>query len=355
MNDRSRQRDVRSLACVILLIAWPRPLVMAAAPPYRPPTDAQFKEAAKWLDVKNDVPSKRKALKWLQSNLNAKNAGLVMPALAQTVRADPDADIRCGAIAALAWIAKYRKGPCPLAIVEALLDKEDGVHSYAGIAYEFRTFEPGSVEVLLRCARSEREIVRENALLLLQAAGGRDKKVLEVLEKAKQDKSFIVRNDAYLAMFKANDKLNDYLSWIIRVRQEFDGMPDPKLTERERNQRNLTVLLMEMKMIEWRDKRPEELSRALVKLLDDKSPPTRRQAAWLIGAVYRRNAAGLIIADIKLFQFETSNEKSACAPHLEKLKAAERLQKVSDDDPDGSVRAAARMALKQFKAAPDKD
>jgi HEAT repeat protein len=329
---------------IAFMAAWSLSLAIAAAPPVRQPSAGEFKEAAKRLARTSDVKTKLGVLEWLYRNAKAANAGLAIPALEKAVRADPDDDVRCRAILALGWIAKYLNKPCPLAIIEALLDKDDGVVSYAGIASNFRTFERGSVKVLLRCVQSEREMVRGNTILLLLAAGGKDKSVLEVIEKASQDKSFGVRHNAHVAMFKANDRLDDFLHWIIRVYERVDRPSDPERAEKEQTSRDLAILGMAQRIVEWRDKRPEALSKALVKLLDDKSPPIRRGAARLIGPVYLKNP-----------HEETSTEKSACAPHLEKLKAEERLQKLRDGDPDTSVRAAARLTLKQLKRVRQKD
>jgi hypothetical protein len=324
-------------------------LAIAAAPPTPPPTDAQILATASRLDRKNDAKTKLHAAAWLLSNFRARNARLAIPALENSIRQDPDADVRCEVIVALARIAKRLKKPCPLAIVEALLDKDDAVHSYAGIADQFRTFEPGSVEVLLRCAASDREIVRSNSLYLLVVAGGKDKRVRTALDKATRDSTFLVRNSARAALFKVNDKLDDYLRWIVRVHEETIGASE-KTPENERTLRNMAVFGMEMQLIEWRDKRSEELARTLAKLLDDDSPRLRGGAARFIGAVYRHDAEGLIISGmLERIRIEKSIAKSACGPHFEKLKVREKLQELRDRDPDTSVRAAARRALERLK------
>src|SRR5262249_12964966 len=198
-----------------------------------------------------------------------------------------EGEVRRDAVLALGLIANKLGKPCPLAVLEALLDKEDEVRWQAMACTPlFKTFAPGSVEVLLRCAKSESADVRGDSLFLLALAGGKDPKVLGVIEKAKQDQTFLVRHTAYCAMFRANDQLDEFLAYIIRAREDPDAVLSPapenrEMREREKSMTNLFVLGSAMRVIEWSERRADELAPALLKLLGDKSPVMRRGAANL--------------------------------------------------------------------------
>jgi HEAT repeat protein len=361
---------------VVVASAFP----CADAPVRAEATEEAVKEQVRRLEPTNETATRLDALKWLNVHSRDKNAGLAIPALERCIHEDPESTVRAEAVLDLGLIAKDLQMPCPLVLVEALLDKEDAVRYQAeSCTALFTKFAPGSVDVLLRCSRSENPSLRGDSLLILARAAGKDPKVLEVIEKGKQDKTFEVRHSAYCAAFKANDNLDEFLTYLIRVREHPASVlsPEPADSEtgrQERTMRNLLLLGSSMQMIEWSDKRPEEMAAVLVKLLDDKSPVFRRGAANLIGAAVVKTdlpdfskpgdhfppllpylAVGELPEDLKMgLEPQERPEKSRVAVQLEKLKVADRLRQLRDDDPDRTVRTSARYALERLAHVQEK-
>lgn len=350
----------------------------AAAPQ---PTELEFKEQIQRLERAKDKATRLESLRWFNRHAGADHAALALPALERCVRDADEMEVRRDAVLVLALIAKRRDKPCPLSVVEALLDKEDEVRWQAGASTAlFQAFAPGSVEVLLRCARSENAGLRGDSLLILARAAGKDRKVLDTIEKAKQDRAFEVRHSAHCALFRATDRLDEFLLYILRVREDPDAVlrpapEDAELRKRERAMRNLFLIGSSMQLIEWSEKRADELAPLLMKSLEDKSPVLRRGAANLIGATAVKvdlPASGKLEGDwfSKLAPYlekdvlpdplkkdtptEKRPQKSRVATRLEKLQADSRLRKMRDNDPDRSVREAARFALDRLASVQEK-
>jgi hypothetical protein len=181
-------------------------------------------------------------------------------------------------------------------------------------------------------------------------------------------------------MFRANDRLDEFLAYIIRVREDPDAVlspapKDPETRDRERAMKNLFVLGSAMRVIEWSERRADELAPILLKLLGDKSAVMRRGAANLIGAAVvkvdlpdpaRRPDDWLsrILSQVgqdnmpgppkKDAPAEGRPQKSKVAVRLEKLNVEARLRELRDQDPDGGVRAAARQALERLAGVQEK-
>jgi hypothetical protein len=232
-------------------------------------------------------------------------------------------------------------------------------------------FEPGAVEILLRCARSADPHARADSLYLLARADLRDKRVLAAIENAKQDRTFEVRNAAHSAHFRVTGRLEEFLPYVIRVREDPEAVLSPlpvdsELRKQERMQRNLFMIGNAVQLMEWSEKRPDELATALLKLLQDKTPLTRRGAANLIGAVAlkveladpRKQSPDWAMHVLPYFEsysthktpgsapkVERQTQRSAAAEALEKRKVRDRLSEMRDKDPDEQVRDAARIAL----------
>jgi HEAT repeat protein len=254
-----------------------------------PPTDDEFKEQIKRLQPKNSVPARSEAVKWLERHAEAKNAPLAIPALERCIRADPETKVREAAVECLALIAQKQQVPCPLSIVEAMLDKEEFVSQAAvALADQFKRFAPGSVKVLLRCARSDNPRLRGNCLTTLARAGGKDREVLEALEKAKQDKSFGIHHNAHCALFQANDNLEEFLTYLIRLQEDPEGVlgqvdTNSETGKQEMTTQNLVRISAALLVIGWSDQRADDLAPALLKLLRSPSPILRRGApGWSV-------------------------------------------------------------------------
>jgi hypothetical protein len=347
-----------------------------------PPTDKEVEEQARLLDLSNDKETRLQAAKWFNGKSFAKNIGLGVPALERCIRKDPDMECRREAVGSLAMIAHHLSRPCPLAVIESFLDKEDEPRwmamAYLGL---FKTFEAGAVDVLLRAVESEKPGVRSDSLLILARAGPKEERALRAIEKGKDDKTFQVRHTAHIAWFTATDRLPDYLDYIIRVREDADGslqpVPrDPEAAQNEKAMRNLFILGATIRMIEWSEQRPDELATDLLKRLEDKSPLMRRGAVNLIAAVAvktelrdpKKDDMPWMMHILPYIEqgdlFKTLGEKkdkketkeakkeppqpSRAALALEKRGVQERLVALRDMDPDRSVRDAARVALERL-------
>lgn len=336
-----------------------------------PPTDAEVQAQIKHLDQKNTVAERLAALEWLHGHAKAKNAGLAIPQLERTIRRDPESKVREQAVACLGWIVRKRKEPCPLLIVETILDKDLYVSQMAdGITGNFKKLAPGSVEVLLRCAESEAPRIRGGSLSHLARVAGKDKKVLAVIEKAKSDKNYGVRHNAHCALFQANDNLEEILVYLIRLQEDTDavwGPVDAKTKDgmEEITRRNLAILASVLQINHWTENRAEDLARALLKLLASESPKVRRGAARLIGAsAVKVDPNKFELNDVKKqllpgdepINAENPPERSKAANLLEKMKVEDRLREMLESDKDPSVRSAVRLTLERFaKTRPAKD
>jgi len=316
------------------------------------------------------------ALGWIKNHARAQSALSAIPALEKCIEAHPDEIVRNQAAFTLGIVAETHKKPCPLALVKALFDDDEYVRQTAGcMADHFESFEPGCLETLLRCVESERVDVRVHAVSLLVAAGPKDKRVVAALKKALRDESFNVRNNARSALFRATDSLEEYLRYLIRLREEPDAMLDPvpkdkELRGRELSVRNLVLFAMvAFRVPEWSEKRPEELARLLMKFLDDRSPSMRRGAARVIACcawkfadsadhdeAFRRFLPDekVEVRDMKKSEPKKPSEKSKVALHLEKLKVRERLVQLRDTDADASVRAVCAEALESLNRGQQK-
>jgi len=356
-----------ALGCVVFPAAsGPRGSGTTAATP----TDAEVREWIGRLEQKKDQPARLEALKWFQKHDAAKNARLAIPILEQTIRDDPDSNVRQQAILALFDVARKQKLPCPLALVQALFDQEGSVRQYAGlVTMQLTTFAPGTVELALRASGSADANVRSDGLNLLALAAPRDQKALAVIEAAKNDRTFHVRHNSHCFKFRATDRLDEYLAWLIRL-QEDDSVLDPipkdeKLRKEEEYSRSLASLYSAQMILEWCEKRPDDLAAALVQLLDHKSPAMRHGAVRLIGVTAVKSDLSNAkvgkgyLSKVQSYLFPEPEseapkpgsppkprlEKSKVAACLEKRQVRERLEKLSANDPDRQVQGAARFAL----------
>ena len=353
------------VVCAIM-ISLPAPVVAQekVAPP---PSDAELKQQLTRLENNIFDNERLEAIKWIERHAGAPNVHLAIPRLEQCIRADPNPLVRDAAVDCRAEVAKKRREPCPLVIVEAILDQDEMVSQSADCyAAHFSKFAPGCVEVLLRCAQSENDRVRHGGSLNhLAYAAGKDKRALEAIEKAMNDKSFGVRHNAHIAMFHANDNLEQLLTYFIRLQQDPDGVLGQVDKTTEDGKREVVIRDMVQVgsvgvIVEWSDKRAEDLAAALVKLLGSESPQLRRGAAYLIGASARKivwPTGTAMEPDWKKFldppekpvQPQKPPEKSKAAFQFEKLKVEDRLRELFQNDTDETVRAAAGIALERLR------
>jgi HEAT repeat protein len=340
--------------------------------------DSALAEQLRRLDAKQfDRPARLDALEWLHRNVRNAEADQALPALERCLRTDPEAEVRRKAAEVLGLLAfQSPRKLCPLALVEALLDPDEDVHAIASVYVSmYKEYPPGSVDVLLRCARLERPCARGNALLLLARAGGKDEKVLQVLRQATADKHLRPRTDAHIALFNVTNQLDDLVPYLLRMRIELREEPPlgPNATEQEKTERvekNLTQIGAIVRLLHFTETRTDEMARLLVQLTRHNSPVMRRSVADFLEA-FAKNVAWLqdpkepdppaiILPDFKEMlnptgrPRETREEQARrlgkVVARLRSLKLDTALAHLQKNDPDAVVRAAAESALRQLAA-----
>jgi HEAT repeat protein len=352
-----------------------------------PSFEDYIKRHVQQLDPKkHDQTARLAALKWLGESGATRYPGLILPALERCLRSDPAAPVREKA-AELFGLTAFQQKPrvCPLALVEGMLDPDENVRGISyGVGSMFREFAPGSREVLLRCLQKGDSSTRANAASLLWDTG-KDEKTLQLLRRLTRDKDFWVRDAAYVALFRATDKLEEIVPYRIQVRLDFlPAKPlGPKPTEaesRDRAKKNLLVLGASLYLYRWTRERTDEMAGILLRLMSHESPRVREEVAKLLGSVgaevlkLRETKADAKPGGGQLGEFdfprflepanpdrkppETREQRlrrlEKVAARLAELKVDAGLQRLRDRDPDSSVRSAAAAALKQLSAAKGK-
>jgi hypothetical protein len=130
------------------------------------PTRADFDAQLARLTPTASSDDRLRVAEWIKSNATSKHAPRAMSALARLVRKDPDAEVRARAVAALVLVARGHQKPCPLAVVEAVRDPDEGVRVNAAVGL-FKDFEPGAVQVLLEGTQHKHPDVRDDCVILL--------------------------------------------------------------------------------------------------------------------------------------------------------------------------------------------
>ncbi len=345
------------------------------------PTVAEFQAHLTTLTAKSTANERLAVAIWLRQQATSKHAAVAIPTLEKLIHKDPDAKVRRESVAALMSLVNSHNVDCPVGLMVALRDPVDDVRWQATVLvgpYKKR-LAPGALDALIAACGDERIDVRSNCLLLLGHAAGKEAKARATIDKAKSDQSFEVRHSAHIAWFTATGDLAEHLAYIIRVREEPDMVLKPVPTDAEkakadRTMRNLCAIGGAIRVAEWSNDQPDELAKALLKLLDDKSAAIRRGAADLIGASARKvelkhsdpladfqagksafeSFGKLIDPNYKPPKGQSKTPlPSKAFTRLLEHKAPARLRYVSTMDPDATVRAAARLALKRLAELPE--
>jgi hypothetical protein len=269
------------LAC--LLVGLPQALGQPSALPA--PTAAEVTQQIRRLDPRNDKSARLDALRWLDLRLRGEQAEQATPALTRCVKDDPEPEVRSRAIMALAGLERRRKQPCPLALIEAMLDPIDIVRWQAGVQIAlFPDLAPGAAPVLLRGTKSEDPDVRGNILFPLARAARKDPTLLPALRERTKDKDWFVRDCAHIALYRATDEIDDYLLYVARERaaahkagplRKEEGEEEKRL----RAQRNLLMISGAVMLSEWLEKRPKDVAGAIRRMLEDEAASERSAAA----------------------------------------------------------------------------
>jgi HEAT repeats len=336
-----------------------------------PAEDDEFSARVAMLSPDTPRDERLAAVRWILKQCARPAATKAVPAVERCAKHDADAEVRYRAVEALGMIA-YQQRPrvCPLAVAEALLDKDADVRGItSGVTGLFKEFAPGSVDVFLKCARHDDANVRAVSFSLLALAAPKDEKVLATIRAGRDDPDATVRNNAHGALFLVTGKLDELAAYCLRVRAEFldepvPGPDAPDKAKQDRFRKNLIVLGTTTRLMELGEEQPDDVAKAVLAGLADKAPVTRRGSASFAGAVAELFAARrdgtphdhLIVVPIT----EPGDPKkdkgrrdvpSKLLVRLRESGVEDRLRKVRDDDPDRAVRDAAAEALKQLAAA----
>lgn len=338
---------------------------------------AQFKTQIAILDSKSSNEDRLAALKWIQNHKAAKQSLDAVSILEKLVVNDSVPEVRESAVIALALICNQHKRPCPAVVIKAIRDKDEGVRSMAGaVAGLFRSeLLVERVDLLLEACEDERPDVRSTCVTLIAHAAPKDSRVLAAIEKGKADKAFEVRLNAHCAKHTVSNDLNEFLTYMVRIRAEPEKMLDPLPTDSEAGKTqqcrcNLFVLSSAMSVASWSEDRPEELAKALLSLLDSKSAPIRREAIDLIGAAARHvdGGGGLPSPFSILLPFLDPDGKFGQEPPkklaerpmpskaysaFQLLKLESRLRSMMTTDSDPAVREAAKQTLNRLAELPE--
>ena len=257
------------------------------------PTARDFEEQLQKLKSESQAEERAAVAKWIAANGKSPHSGLATDAMEKLIADDPDGKVRQAALSARFQIARQRQEPCPLSIVRAAIRSMRFVgQRRCGRGSSKRSTPTAHVKLLIDAIQDERAEVRSNCMYHLGDAANKDAKAIEAIERAKKDKIFDVRQAAHIGRFRATDDLNEYVRYLIQLREEpepcsISSQPDPK-NRGKMTQKNLYVLGSGIVLAASSEERPEELAKTLTKLLDDKSPVMRRGAAIMIGGAVRR-------------------------------------------------------------------
>jgi hypothetical protein len=330
-----------------------------------PAEDDEFSARVAMLSPETPRDQRLAAIRWILKESARPAAVKAVPAVERCVKHDADKEIRYRAVEALGMIAYHQKPRvCPLAVAEALLDKDPEVRATtSGVTELFKEFAPGCVDVFLKCARHDDATVREDSFILLALAAPKDEKVLATIRAGRDDPDALARHNAHVALFNATDKLDEFAAYCLRARGEFldEPAPGPQASEEAKLKRfatNLISLGILSRLTELGEERTDEVAKAVLAGFDDKKAVARRGSASFTGAVAELFVARRDGKPHPALDLVKDKERRAAPPKLlARLRASGvevRLRKLRDDDPDRAVREAAGEALRQLAAAGEK-
>lgn len=314
------------------------------------------------------------ALEWLGKHIRDPADGETVAALDRCLK-DADAKVRVAAVEARGNLALQIKAPCPVGVIAAMLDGEADVRenaiNWSGV-FPAGRYTQDAAPVLLRCVKSEHPGVRSLGVLLLSQLPKADATILRTVKELTNDKQFLVRNDAQIALYRITGKLDDVVPYCLRFRLEARDaarIQTDKLPAEERAQRNLVNLGVNMRLSNLIEDRTDDLTRYLIGLLMSEDATLRRATAIFLADRYRGLAqppkAGAIDFPYSEYfprtpfddpeaqrkQREANAKKQAAFnQRLEELGVEKRLRQLRDADPEALVRGAATEAVSQWEA-----
>jgi hypothetical protein len=314
------------------------------------------------------------ALEWLGKHVRDPADGETIAALDQCLK-DAEAKVRAAAVEARGNLAMQIKAPCPIGVIEAMLDSDPDVRENAinwSAVFPSGRYAQDAAPVLLRCVKSDHHGVRSLGVLLLAQLPNKNDTILRTVTELTRDKHVLVRNDAQSALYRLTGKLDDVVPYCLRLRLEARDaarIQSGKVPAEERVQRNLVTLGVNLRLSNLIEDRTDDLAQYLLGLLAGEDATLRRATAIFLADRYRGPAqppkAGAVDfpyseyfphtafddPEVQRKQREASAKKHAAFnQRLEELGVEKRLRRLRDADPEALVRGAAAEAVSQWEA-----
>jgi HEAT repeat protein len=231
---------------------------------------------------------------------------------------EEDVEIRSAALISLGLIASGAKMECPLAIVEAIDDKDEGIRSNTqGLVYMFERFPAEATPLIFKAADSEETDLRDFAGIALPRVAGKTPEVIKKLETLMNDPNEFVRHSAHIGHHNATKDFEAFLTFLLDFSSDLNP-PHPLETEQQRKdqlRRNLNRLGAGVVFYNAARERPKELVKILLTNLSHKEPTVRQAALRQLRAMaiishesYRAIPKAKALAEVAKL-FEDQNEK----------------------------------------------
>lgn len=231
---------------------------------------------------------------------------------------DKDRDIRLEVLVSLGVIASDAKLQCPLPIVEAIDDADDGIRSNTqGLVHLFDKFPKAAGPLIFQAADSEMPDVREFAALALPHVVGKTRDIKKKLKEMLDDPHEFVRHNAHIGHFKATGDFKRYVTHLLAYTSDLNPT-HPAETEAQKQDQSRRVLIgfgTGFFFYESARERPKELAEVLIANLSHKEAPVRQAAlrqlrAMAIGSEESYRAIPKAKAQAEVAKlFEDKNEK----------------------------------------------
>lgn len=194
---------------------------------------------------------------------------------------EKDDEIRSAALVSLGLIASSAKLECPLMIVEAIDDRDEGIRSNTqGLVYMFERFPKAAVPLIFRAADSKESELREFAAIALPHVVGKTLEVKEKLNQMLDDPEEFVRHHAHIGHYKATGDFKLYVTYLLACTSDINP-PHPTETDaqkRDQVRRNLIRVAVGTFFYESTRERPKELANVLISNLAHQEAPVRQAA-----------------------------------------------------------------------------
>ena len=277
------------------------------------------------LDPSRAKADRLAAIRWLKKQSEDAEALQAVEALTAACN-EEDAEIRRESVITLGILCYRNDQPCPLVLVEAMLDPDKRISTNARAVVGFCKVVPKeAVPLLLKCAADLNGDVRSIALMPLARAGGKDPMVLAVLHQAAHDRYVHVRTNAAAAIWQMTGDLSQVVPCWLLLTEDSEGPAAEGDLEKE--SLNIAAFAGAMMLRKQSLARPREMCDVLVKLVDSNHQALRRAAV--------RNLRAMAMASPEAKQV------------LEEQGVPELLKKLSDDT-DDKVASMAALGLQEF-------